>query len=157
MKIKKKKMTSGYLFENQIRILFESSGWEVDSQVDVGVRLGKKSKFKVDLVAGNDSDAILISCKYQDSQGTAIDKIPYEYMSLLHAVEKNNMSCAFIVTFGKVLHDNYFLNDGLKELQGYMRVSEKIRVVSFSSLQEMVLTGSLPIQPARQLSFESTL
>lgn len=147
----KKKSGSGSVFEKQVLVLLESQGWEVDSQYELGYRLGKKSKYRVDIVAGNDSDAILISCKYQDSAGTAIDKIPYEYMSLLHAVEANRLSAAYLVVFGKELSNHYFLNEGLKELKNYMRMDERVKILTFEEFQSLIVTGAIEKRESKQM------
>lgn len=152
--MEKKKCGSGEIFERQVLELLKSQGWDVDKSISLGKRLGKKSEYKVDLVAGNESSCIAISCKYQDTPGTAIDKIPYEYMSLLHAVEKNNISKGYIVVFGKELEGQHILNSGLFEMAEYMRVSPKVVVVTLQEFQSMILRKEIELPESKQLRME---
>lgn len=158
MKKQKKKSGSGKIFEKQVKRLLELRGWECDPNYVIGKRLGKDSDHRIDIVAGNDSSCLLISCKYQDTAGTAIDKIPYEYMCLLKEVEHRNLTGAYIVVFGKELQDQKLLSDsGLLELAAYMRVSPKVKIISFQDFQRLVITDQLaPGLPLQPTLFEGT-
>lgn len=143
----KKKIGSGSVFEKQVRLLLESQGWEVDPQYELGFRLGKRSRYRVDFVAGNESGCILVSCKYQASMGSAMDKIPYEYMCLADAVESNRLDAGYIVLFGSRITKDFFLSkESIDELSKWMRLSEKIKILDFEAFQTTTLNGGLLVR-----------
>jgi len=55
---------------------------------------------KVDVVAGQGTDEILISLKWQQTGGTAEQKVPFEVMSLADAVRGNRGTRAYLVLGG---------------------------------------------------------
>jgi len=100
----KKRSGSGSAFQKQLKALLESQRFEVQNEVSIGKRLGRDGDHRIDLLAGNETEKILISCKYQHEPGTAIDKIPYEYLCLVKALEDEpRFSKAYIVVKGKEL------------------------------------------------------
>lgn len=137
---------SGQRFENMAAGILQDSGWELEKQYVVGYRLGKRSKHRVDIKASKNTDDILVSCKYQDVPGTAPDKLPYEYMSLLHSVNTNGMTRGFIVLFGKVLQEaNVFARHRIGELEPYMTISNKIVVCDFEEFTRLCIREELLI------------
>lgn len=146
----KKKSGSGQIFEEQVIAVLKGNGWEFSKKVRLGNRLGKESKFEVDILAGIGPRTIAVSCKYQDTPGTAIDKIPYEYMSMLHAMETHAIARGFIVVFGKELEDHYFLTEGLNELANYMRISPSLKIVTLREFQSLINTGEIEKQEQLQ-------
>ena len=77
--------------------------YQVEQQVDIGERLGGK-RHKIDCMAGKGNKKIFISLKWQQSSGTAEQKIPYEVMCLAKAVwehkQKNKNVKAYLVLGG---------------------------------------------------------
>lgn len=142
--VKLGKCSSGKTFENVVRALLESNYWDVDPQYPCGYRIGTKRKYVVDFHASKDARDILVSCKYQDVSGSAPDKLPYEYMCLLHAVNTCEIDKAYMVLEGEVLlRANMFKDPHQYELERYMTLSSKIVVCSFQEFSRKANRGEL--------------
>jgi hypothetical protein len=55
----------------------------------------------VDVVATKDGRSILVSMKWQQVSGTAEQKVPYEVICLLEALESVNYAKAYLVLGGE--------------------------------------------------------
>jgi len=89
--------TTGTNYETEVENLLESySDHSVRSQVMVGKKRNG-GKHYVDILL-NDNE--LISLKYQRVQGTAEEKIPFEFMKLQHAIDDHGYKSATIVLAG---------------------------------------------------------
>ena len=90
-------------------------GYVARVQVKVGTRPGGGSHI-VDLCAEKSGELILISMKWQQTSGTAEQKVPYEVMCLAEAVRDCLGNRAYLVLGGTgwKLRD-YFTSGALKE------------------------------------------
>ena len=89
--------TTGSTYETEVENLLEQfSDHEVESQVMVGAKRNG-GKHYCDIVINGDE---LISLKYQRVQGTAEEKIPFEFMKLQHAIDDYGYKSATIVVAG---------------------------------------------------------
>ena len=89
--------TTGTNYETEVENLLEEfSDHEVESQVMVGKKRNG-GKHYCDIVINGDE---LISLKYQRVQGTAEEKIPFEFMKLQHAIDDHGYKSATIVVAG---------------------------------------------------------
>ncbi len=89
--------TTGTNYETEIENLLEEfSDHEVESQVMVDKKRNG-GKHCCDIVINGDE---LISLKYQRVQGTAEEKIPFEFMKLQHAIDDHGYKSATIVVAG---------------------------------------------------------
>lgn len=89
--------TTGGNYEDQIQHLLETkSNHKVEPQVNVG-RKRNGGKHVVDILLNGDE---LLSLKYQEVQGTAEEKIPFEMMKLQHMVIDGGYKSATIVLAG---------------------------------------------------------
>ncbi len=85
--------TSGRYYEETIQRAIERScnqcGLTAKSQQIIGKSpSGRRHKVDWELVSNSDSSIRgLVSCKFQDVGGTAEEKVPYEVLKLLHAME----------------------------------------------------------------------
>ena len=105
----------------------ERGGYEYFRQVDIGERLGG-GKHIVDLVAYDEAGTgFLISLKWQQTSGTAEQKVPYEAMCLIQAVlaEPERYEQAYLVLGGPswTLRD-FFTDGGLLPLPAPRRPAE---------------------------------
>lgn len=99
---------TGGVLENMILPALRRGGYTVQKQVNIGIRLGGKGKHMVDAVAEKDSQKILISSKWQQTSGTAEQKVPYEVMCLAEVIYENpSIHKAYIVLGG----DGWSLRD----------------------------------------------
>ena len=89
--------TTGTNYETEVENLLEDySEHTVESQVMVGSKRNG-GKHYCDIVLNGDE---LISLKYQRVQGTAEEKIPFEFMKLQHAIDDHGYKSATIVVAG---------------------------------------------------------
>ena len=103
--------TTGTNYETEVENLLEEfSDHEVESQVMVGKKRNG-GKHYCDIVINGDE---LISLKYQRVQGTAEEKIPFEFMKLQHAIDDHGYKSATIVVAGPDKawkQKDYYLSD----------------------------------------------
>jgi hypothetical protein len=93
---------TGAVMEAMVLPALERGGYEYFRQVDIGERLGG-GKHVVDLVAYNQlGRGFLLSLKWQQTSGTAEQKVPYEAMCLIQAVlsEPERYEKAYLVLGG---------------------------------------------------------
>jgi len=89
--------TTGNNYETEVENLLEQfSDHRVESQVMVGEKRNGGRHY-CDIVINGDE---LISLKYQRVQGTAEEKIPFEFMKLQHAIDDHGYKSATIVVAG---------------------------------------------------------
>src|SRR5262249_44024534 len=86
----------------------DQGGYEYQLQQNVGKRLGCGQHF-VDVIAKKAGDSILISMKWQQVSGTAEQKVPFEVICLLQALESGNYLKGYLVLGGEgwTLRDFY--------------------------------------------------
>lgn len=110
-----KNSTTGKNFEDAIENLLEYfSDHSYKTQVNIGLKRNSR-KHIVDILL-NDSE--LISLKYQQVEGTAEEKIPFEFMKLQHAVDDYGYKSATIVISGPDSAwkwKNYYLSSEFSE------------------------------------------
>ncbi len=93
---------TGAVMEQMVLPALERGGYEYFRQVDIGERLGG-GKHIVDLVAYNEAGrGYLVSLKWQQTSGTAEQKVPYEAMCLIQAVlaDSDRYERAYLVLGG---------------------------------------------------------
>ena len=106
--------TTGAVLEAMVLPALERGGYEYFRQVDIGERLGG-GKHIVDLVAYDEGGkGFLISLKWQQTSGTAEQKVPYEAMCLTQAVLENRRHTkAYLVLGGTATLRNFYTDGGL--------------------------------------------
>ena len=112
---------TGGVLENMILPALKRGGYVVQTQVAMGIRLGKKGKHKVDAVAEKGSNKVIVSSKWQQESGTAEEKVPYEVMCLIEAMSDNLgvHKKAYVVLGGDgwTLRD-FYTSGGLNKFSG---------------------------------------
>lgn len=90
-----KKSSSGIAFQRIVaecvRRSCTANGLELKNEVIVGTRPGG-GRHRVDFdiwKADDENKRALLSCKYQETSGTAEEKIPYEVIKLIHTMESD--------------------------------------------------------------------
>ena len=127
-----------------IRPALEQGGYEFKRQVKIGNRLGGQRKHFVDwLVEEKKGNAILVSAKWQQSSGTAEQKVPFEIMCLADAVSKSEgrFRKAYLVLGGDgwTLRD-FYLGDGLNQ---YLSSCESVQVMTLEAFVAKANQGKL--------------
>ena len=135
--------TTGAVLEAMVLPALERGGYEYFRQVDIGERLGG-GKHIVDLVAYNeDGKGYLISLKWQQTSGTAEQKVPYEAMCLVQAVleEPERYSKAYLVLGGTAWTLRDFYTDG--GLKAFLRHDELLSIVNLETFVARANRGLL--------------
>ena len=135
--------TTGAVLEAMVLPALERGGYEYFRQVDIGERLGG-GKHIVDLVAYNeDGKGYLISLKWQQTSGTAEQKVPYEAMCLVQAVlEEPERYCkAYLVLGGTAWTLRDFYTDG--GLKAFLRHDDLLSIVNLETFVARANKGTL--------------
>ncbi|MPZ49900.1 MAG: hypothetical protein GEU75_11515 [Dehalococcoidia bacterium] len=120
----------------------ERGGYEYFKQIDIGERLGG-GKHVVDLVAYNaEGRGFLVSLKWQQTSGTAEQKVPYEAMCLIDAVrsEPERYERAYLVLGGPswTLRDFY-----TARLLEYLKHEDLLAIMTLESFVARANRGLL--------------
>jgi len=132
--------TTGGVLEQMILPALTRGGYIARSQIITGVRPGGRPH-KVDAVAEKSGEAIIISLKWQQSSGTAEQKVPFEVMCLADAVRANLAARAYLVLGGPgwTLRD-FFTSGALKQ---HLVHANLVRVVSLEEFIGAANSGKL--------------
>lgn len=118
-------------------------GYTPDKQVKVGLRLGGKGRHMVDASAEKNGEKFLISLKWQQTSGTAEQKVPYEVMCLAEALLDNPgvFKKAYVVLGGDgwTLRD-FYISGGLKK---FMQGVDGVEVVALERFIAIANKGEL--------------
>src|SRR4051812_28388102 len=106
---------TGGVLEKMVLPALKEGGYEIKIQVLVGQRFGCGKHF-VDVVASKDGRTTLVSLKWQQSQGTTEQKVPFEVLCLIDAIKTGNYAKAYVVLGGEgwTLR-NFYVSGGLLE------------------------------------------
>lgn len=119
-------------------------GYAVNTQVHIGSRLGG-GRHIVDLVAYDaEGRGYLISLKWQQTSGTAEQKVPFEAMCLIQAVlaeEEERYAKAYLVLGGPSWTLREFFIDG--GLLPFLRNVDSIAVVTLETFVARANRGEL--------------
>lgn len=81
--------TTGAVLETMILPALKNAGYHHRRQVNIGRRLGGGGVQLIDALAWNDDTTFLISLKWQQTSGTAEQKVPFEVICLADAVRSD--------------------------------------------------------------------
>ncbi len=139
----KKGTTTGAVMEAMVLPALEQGGYEYFRQVDIGERLGG-GKHIVDLVAYNaEGRGYLLSLKWQQTSGTAEQKVPYEAMCLIQAVlsGEQRYEKAYLVHGGTACTLRDFYTEG--GLLPYLRHEELLSIITLEAFVARANLGEL--------------
>lgn len=91
---------TGGVLERMVLPALDQGGYSYNVQVNIGPRLGCGHHF-VDVVAEKNGHRFLISMKWQQVSGTAEQKVPFEVICLLEALETGHYAKAYVVLGGE--------------------------------------------------------
>jgi hypothetical protein len=135
--------TTGAVMEAMVLPALERGGYEYFRQVDIGERLGG-GKHIVDLVAYNETgEGYLLSLKWQQTSGTAEQKVPYEAMCLIQAAlsDPERYRRAYLVLGGPAWTLRDFFTAG--GLLPFLRHEELLRIVTLEQFIAFANRGEL--------------
>jgi hypothetical protein len=118
---------TGSVLELTILPALDRGGYHYRAQIEIGERLGC-GKHVVDVVAEKDGREFLISLKWQQVAGTAEQKVPFEVICLLDAIEQGRYSKAYLVLGGEGWKlRQFYINGGLNR---FLAVEDKVEIVT---------------------------
>ena len=131
---------TGGVLEQMVLPALEQGGYTYETQVNLGQRLGLGRHF-IDAVAEKNGRKFLISVKWQQVSGTAEQKVPFEVISLIEALEAGRFEKAYVVLGGEgwTLRD-FYAAGGLKK---YLIDSDKVEVVRLEAFVGRANQGKL--------------
>lgn len=125
------------VIEAAVKRACEKNGFKAISQVVIGEKPGG-GNHRVDYVLESKEDATkkgLISCKFQQTSGTAEEKIAYEVIKLLHAMEGNSEFVKAWIVMGGVGWSNGMRNFVSSELENWIpAMKTRIKILNTDQL-----------------------
>ena len=131
---------TGDVLEKMVLPALEKGGYVQHTGVDIGRRLGL-GRHKLDVLAERDNQTYLVSLKWQQVSGTAEQKIPFEVISLAHAMQEGDYSRAYLVLGGDgwSLRD-FYTGGGLDE---HLTHSDLVDIVTLERFIALANQGAL--------------
>lgn len=131
---------TGGVLEAMILPSLERGGYAYETQRRVGTRCGG-GVHKVDAIAAKGGQQILVSLKWQQTGGTAEQKVPFEVMCLADAVRGEHAHRAYLVLGG----DGWTLRDYYTsgKLSDHLIHAALIRVVTLEAFIRLANNGEL--------------
>lgn len=131
---------TGGVLEQMILPALDAGGYAYEKQVQLGKRLGI-GRHVVDAIAEKDGRKILISLKWQQVSGTAEQKVPFEIICLLEALDAGQHDRAYLVLGGEgwTLR-NFYTAGGLKR---FLVNADKVDVVTLEGFVGKANQGKL--------------
>jgi hypothetical protein len=115
-------------------------GYQARTQVKTGARPGG-GPHHVDAFAEKDGDRILISLKWQQTSGTAEQKVPFEVMCLADAVREHLAERAYLVLGGMGWKLRAYYTSGA--LTEHLVHAGLVRVLSLEEFVGLANSGKL--------------
>jgi hypothetical protein len=122
---------TGAVLEQMVLPALEMGGYLIERQVRLTDRLGG-GKHYGDIVASKNGERIVISLKWQQSSGTAEQKVPYEFMCLADVLTNDStIHKAYIVIGGDGWTKHSFFLNGLDSWVNTKEFVDVLRLDSF--------------------------
>lgn len=131
---------TGGVLERMILPALDQGGYAYATQVVLGKRLGI-GRHTVDAVAEKEGRKLLISLKWQQVSGTAEQKVPFEVICLLEALEVGQYEKAYLVLGGEGWTLRSFYTGG--GLKPFLINSEKVEVLTLEGFVGRANQGKL--------------
>lgn len=133
---------TGGVLEDMVLPALRHGGYDCQVQANVGKRLGLGAH-KVDCIASKDSRSVLISVKWQQVSGTAEQKVPFEIICLLDALDANigSYAKAYVVLGGEGWKLRGFYTSG--GLTKYISYADRVEILSLEGFVARANQGKL--------------
>jgi hypothetical protein len=128
------------VLEQMILPALARGGYAARSQVLTGARPGG-GPHRVDAIAEKGDERIIISLKWQQSSGTAEQKVPFEVMCLADAVREKLANRAYLVLGGAGWTLRTFYTSGA--LQDHLVHAGLVRVLTLEDFIALANSGKL--------------
>ena len=132
--------STGAVLEAMVLPALDRGGYVWRVQVEAGTRPGGR-RHQVDAIAAKDGDDVLVSLKWQQTSGTAEQKVPFEVMCLADAVRAGKATRAYLVLGGDgwTLRD-YFTSGKLSE---HLIHAALVQVITLEAFVRLANSGKL--------------
>lgn len=135
---------TGSTLEVTVEAVLLNNSYAVEKQQVVGTKPGG-GRHKADIVGMRPNGTkFLVSLKWQQTAGSAEEKIPFEVIKLLHALRENReFDKAYIVVGGDGFSAgliDFYLSE---EFRSYIRESEKIEILTLTDVITRANKGAL--------------
>lgn len=133
---------TGKVLESMICPSLEMGGYELQTQVKIGLRPGGSGHF-IDAIAIKGTEQLLISLKWQQVTGTAEQKVPFEVICLMDALKQNpGFTKAYLVLGGNGWKlKSWYTGGGLSEYLQYQ--PDKLKICLLEDFIAMANSGQL--------------
>jgi hypothetical protein len=131
---------TGGVLEQMVLPALDQGGYTYNVQVHIGQRLGCGQHF-VDVIAEKDGQKLLISMKWQQVSGTAEQKVPFEVICLLEALESDSYRKAYLVLGGEGWTLRGYFVGG--QMTKYLNYGDKIEILTLESFVGRANAGKL--------------
>ena len=133
---------TGGVLEDMVLPALRHGGYGCRPQANVGKRLGLGAH-NVDCIATRGDRSVLISVKWQQVSGTAEQKVPFEVICLLDAMDKNPgmYAKAYVVLGGEGWKLRGYFTSGA--LMKYINYSDKVEIMTLEGFIGRANTGRL--------------
>src|ERR1051325_8290092 len=131
---------TGAVLEAMVLPALEQGGYSYKTQQLIGTRFGG-GRHIVDAIAEKDSQQFLVSLKWQQTGGTAEQKVPFEVISLADVVLAGNFLKAYLVLGGEgwTLRDFYVSGD----LNKHLSHADSVEILTLESFVARANRGEL--------------
>ena len=131
---------TGGVLEAMILPALKRGQYTYQAQVKAGTRCGGGTH-KVDALAEKDGAKVLVSLKWQQTGGTAEQKVPFEIMCLADAVRAGHANRAYVVLGG----DGWTLRDYYTSgaLADHLIHAALVRIVTLEAFIRLANNGQL--------------
>jgi hypothetical protein len=131
---------TGGVLEAMVLPALDRGGYQHRAQVAIGTRLGR-GKHIVDAVAEKDGRQVLVSVKWQQVAGTAEQKVPFELICLLDAIDGGPYVKAYLVLGGEGWKLRQFYVDG--GLNKYLPLTDRVEIITLEGFVAKANQGKL--------------
>jgi hypothetical protein len=131
---------TGGVLERMILPALDQGGYRYEKQVHLGQRLGI-GRHVIDAIAEKDGRQVLISLKWQQVSGTAEQKVPFELICLLEALQRGPYEKAYLVLGGEGWTLRTFYTSG--GLKPFLVNSDQVDVVTLEGFVARANQGKL--------------
>lgn len=134
--------TTGKDFEKEVKLKLEKLGYQVSEQVQVGTR-PNGSRHMIDIVARKNEQSWLISLKWQQTSGTAEQKVPYELICLSEALKQSRGTheAAYLVLGGEGWTlKKFYLAGGLDR---HLSLDQPVKLLNLENLLKIAKEDQL--------------
>jgi hypothetical protein len=118
---------TGGVLEQMILPALDRGGYDHREQVAIGDRLAC-GRHVVDVVAEREGRSVLVSVKWQQVSGTAEQKVPFEVICLLDAIEHGPYVKAYLVLGGEGWKlRQFFVGGGLNR---FLALADRVEIMT---------------------------